>query len=544
MEQHEITGASRRQRPERYASATIASVLIALMSFAVFVALKYLCPALGDSPAIALWLSLAGGYVVAPILGLLAVTAVREGRSLRIPDGSSAISDEALRTARRFLIAALLLAVLSAWPATCCAVFYRSLPQPPLPIWLGVWLVLLALTASALGCSALGLSHGHGRKPLTAKAVAVVTFNLVAAVATFSMTSPGSYLVQRATYACRTASFSGDSASLKRTVIVPTLDTPCPPQKNVIWCSSFQLAWNEIRDKVIGAPLEVAGAEEVAARLNAAQESDSDLESKSYYVAGGWTKDDICDKIRKDMAAKFPVQVLPDLGARGDGILAYSYLTASVPFKYPFRQLTKGLAFTDSAGVEARVAGFGLWEAHRPQYEKIREQVEVLYAKYRDRRRSWELEEYALDLCKYSEPYQVVVAMVAPRGSLAETLEYIRLRTEEFHRQTDSETVRHLEKQDQVQVPQMFWKIDHCFHELIGRVVGNVDLPIVEAKQTMEFRLDRSGATLESAVMVMLAASPRYFTFDRPFLVYLQKRGAEHPFFVMWVDNAELLTRK
>ncbi len=31
---------------------------------------------------------------------------------------------------------------------------------------------------------------------------------------------------------------------------------------------------------------------------------------------------------------------------------------------------------------------------------------------------------------------------------------------------------------------------------------------------------------------------------ESPFLVYMQKRDAEQPFFVMWVDNAELLTRQ
>jgi len=32
--------------------------------------------------------------------------------------------------------------------------------------------------------------------------------------------------------------------------------------------------------------------------------------------------------------------------------------------------------------------------------------------------------------------------------------------------------------------------------------------------------------------------------FDRPFLIYVKKRGAEYsPFFVMWVDNAELMER-
>ena len=35
---------------------------------------------------------------------------------------------------------------------------------------------------------------------------------------------------------------------------------------------------------------------------------------------------------------------------------------------------------------------------------------------------------------------------------------------------------------------------------------------------------------------------PRHFHFDRPFLIYVKKRGADYsPFFVMWVDNAELM---
>ena len=54
----------------------------------------------------------------------------------------------------------------------------------------------------------------------------------------------------------------------------------------------------------------------------------------------------------------------------------------------------------------------------------------------------------------------------------------------------------------------------------------------------------RSGAVLEGEANFGIAALPRESIFDRPFIIYMQKRGAEHPFFVMWVDNAELLTRK
>ena len=134
-----------------------------------------------------------------------------------------------------------------------------------------------------------------------------------------------------------------------------------------------------MKDKVIGAPLQVIGAEEIASRLNTARQSSSDLDPKSFYVAGGWIKDGIVDKIKKDMAAKFPSHVLPDFNDYNAGILAYSYLTANVPFTYPFRQAENGLAFSDFQGVKTQVEAFGLWEAFRSEYGSIRDQVEILY---------------------------------------------------------------------------------------------------------------------------------------------------------------------
>jgi hypothetical protein len=41
--------------------------------------------------------------------------------------------------------------------------------------------------------------------------------------------------------------------------------------------------------------------------------------------------------------------------------------------------------------------------------------------------------------------------------------------------------------------------------------------------------------------MIPADGGPKKLHFDRPFLIYLKKRDAARPFFVMWVDNAELL---
>jgi hypothetical protein len=37
---------------------------------------------------------------------------------------------------------------------------------------------------------------------------------------------------------------------------------------------------------------------------------------------------------------------------------------------------------------------------------------------------------------------------------------------------------------------------------------------------------------------------PNVFHFDRPFMVYLKNRAAQHPYFVMWVETAELLCKE
>jgi len=60
--------------------------------------------------------------------------------------------------------------------------------------------------------------------------------------------------------------------------------------------------------------------------------------------------------------------------------------------------------------------------------------------------------------------------------------------------------------------------------------------------QTIRFRLDRSGAELASEARMPCAPAATHYVCDRPFLIVMKKRGAERPFFVMWVDNAELLS--
>lgn len=40
-----------------------------------------------------------------------------------------------------------------------------------------------------------------------------------------------------------------------------------------------------------------------------------------------------------------------------------------------------------------------------------------------------------------------------------------------------------------------------------------------------------------------IRSAPRHFVFDGPFLIYLKRRAGGRPFFALWVDGAELLTK-
>jgi hypothetical protein len=299
-----------------------------------------------------------------------------------------------------------------------------------------------------------------------------------------------------------------------------------------------------MKEDVIKAPIEVVGAEKLAARLNTAKQTSNDLEPDSFYAAAGRINQGIINKIQKDMTAKFPSHTLPNFGQYTDsvGILAYSYLIANMPFKYPYRQVEDDFIFTDSNGVETGVEGFGVW-GYGSQYKRIREQAQILYCQQDE---NYQIKEFAIDLCKHSKPYQVVAAIVESKDSLAQTLSYVQNQIKDFRQTDNSERTRLLDSVDVLKVPEMFWQIDHYFNELIGKVVANANppMPIVEAKQIIKFKLDRYGARLESESNISVAAIPRNFIFNRPFLVYMKKRSCDQPFFVMWVDNAELLNRK
>ena len=370
----------------------------------------------------------------------------------------------------------------------------------------------------------------------------------------------GVYLwVNWTTYTPLPRTFNGNSSDLADLTILPTLDTPSPDGKSVLWCSSFQLAWNELKSDIVHEPIRIEHAEAECDRLNRAQQSRSDISSDSVYAAAGFGQDGIVDKIKSEMQRRFPGVAVPSLPVDQDGIIAFAHLSAGIKFEHPFETSSQPLQFMNNRGQLSKVSSFG-WNHLTTDSgaERVLEQVRVLFATdYLGETPS----EFALDLSKRTRPNQIIVAVLKPGEMLQESIARMDRKTAEFHKSAkviDGFNPEALNHGESLEVPALHWRIHHHFKELEGRdkKVLNVccrEKYVDMAYQDVEFQLDSSGATVSSNSVVheKTAIAPRstetehrpltHFQINRPFLIFMKKGDAGQPFFVMWVNDAELL---
>jgi hypothetical protein len=368
----------------------------------------------------------------------------------------------------------------------------------------------------------------------------------------------GAYLwLNWTSYAPPPKTFDGPSSDLKELTIVPTLDTPSPAGKSILWCSSFQLAWNELQG-IIKEPVRIENAEAVCDRLNRAEQSLADISPDSVYAVAGFNRDGIVEKIKSDMQRRFPGVPVPELPSTADGITAFAHLDAAVTFEHPFEISPLPLKFIDSRGQETKVAAFGTsLVSSDSRTEEMLKQVQVLFAvDYNGTSPS----EFALDLSKQTQPNQIILAVLKPAGTLSEMLTGMDRKIALFRKSAkpaedfDPEALNHGES---VTVPSMRWHISHFFKELEGaekRLLNNCcrETYLGSAYQDIKFQLDSGGAKVSSsAYNLKSSATPNtpnaqhrpltQFRFDQPYLIYFKKRDAKQPFFVMWVNDADLL---
>lgn len=333
------------------------------------------------------------------------------------------------------------------------------------------------------------------------------------------------------------------AAALSNTDITPVLDVPLVSGRNTVWCATFQMAWDDLRKALEDKPVLLEGDPPLAAALNRESFDRTSLSSDSYVARGGWESEGIVDQILQEMAARFPNSQPQLLNPRPspNAVVLYSYLLKVLPFAEHFERLSEPLLF-HAGDSTTQVAAFGLTEQPSEDIDKMAISLQVTVLDYSGP------DEFILKLDTSEDA--IVLAKIPEPDTLGESLASVRRRIEDSPLTADERTFK---MKETLAIPVLTLNVDRQYEELLQRTFENPSASMYyvdRAAQIIRFHLDERGAHLESEAEIIgenghgapaAPPEPRHFVFDRPFLIYLEERGAPSPYFAAWIGDAELM---
>jgi len=360
-----------------------------------------------------------------------------------------------------------------------------------------------------------------------------------------------------------------NSDQLKSTIITPFLDTKIEKDKNYIFCSTFQMAWNEAC-KMLDEPIAINSIQSFVHKLNILINQPNLLTDDSYIAMAGFKKDNIIEKINQALKNKFKNPPVVNAKLSNDyDILAYSYLNKKLLFKHKFENIKDGLLFSFGT-IEVIVSAFGINNYSSLKHENSAKQIELLY---------WNDEIDNLpkgcivNLKTLSQNDELIISSLPIEDTLIKTYgkikDFINHKYENYltpdqlisltkikcsHSQNDSIIF------SSFIVPKINFDILHSYDILKNKILDNRKLLIKlnlidqfyfisEAIQYIKFKLNEDGAKLESYAKIVLSIGKGFIiktplSINGPFIVYLKNKNSDYPYFMTYIGNNELLINK
>lgn len=301
--------------------------------------------------------------------------------------------------------------------------------------------------------------------------------------------------------------------TLKQTMFAPTLENPVNGRKNAIYAPTLLFAWNKVE--------ELLKSEIV---LNASNSQDLQLLTKS---------------ISHEQSLN-PEEYTIEVDPMADAIVAKAFFHKSLPFKIEFHTLQEPILFG-----KTQVAAFGLdWQ----DFDVI-EATQILY--YKDDNH------LVLKLLPKDKQHEIILALGLDKfKSLKEAIELLNESIEKGKKEkADSKQAWKyvLNEEDRFAIPIVKFHIETKYKTLEGQSFSTKDgRPHIvhEAYQRTGFILDQNGAVLESEDYTSVDSlgaelpHPKKMIYNQPFLIVVKRADKVNPYFVMSVNNAELMVKK
>ena len=335
-----------------------------------------------------------------------------------------------------------------------------------------------------------------------------------------------------------------DSEALKSTKITPVLDTPIRTNENLIYCSTFQIAWNELCNKHAMGTLEIEKAPNYVKKLNELYKQQPLLSEDSYLAMAGTGAENIVDKINEAVGKKFghlnKDELPPKLNFNllPKDIVAFAYLYKNLEFEKPFN-ITKPIYMKCQNKIfKAAAYGYDLNDVHDEEFGK---QFEVLYHKPK-LKNDYTSIEVVLKLISKNTTEEIIISTLPAGKTIKDTYDCINKAINSYKKERYIISL--------LQIPKMNFNILHSYNELAGKKILNKPIKnylIRKAIQKFAFILNENGSKIavyafwEYYGIVNIRTVP--ITIECPFVIYLKDKTQSIPYFMAYVATPELLVR-
>jgi hypothetical protein len=310
------------------------------------------------------------------------------------------------------------------------------------------------------------------------------------------------------------------AGDLADTVVTAVLDCPIEQGQNVLWCCTFQLAWNDYRSR-FGTDFPNAEAVPLVAALNATDVAAADMGDAGFVAVGGVTGQELDERLRAAVGQTFGSgggrRLLSYIEELPAGMpVAYATMHTQLAFQWAFRRFDRPFTF-----MGREVETFGIEQYSKEEDDEAAMAGQVVLHDYVSH------EDFVMELRTTSQEDRLILARVPPAETLAETVEAVRERAA-------GSAADDLDELADLRVPVVDFDLVRSYSEL--QAVG-----FAMSRQRTRFRLDETGTVLESEGMALADTLAEHLIFNAPFLVLLERKDAANPYFALWVGNAELL---
>lgn len=325
--------------------------------------------------------------------------------------------------------------------------------------------------------------------------------------------------------------------------VTTTLTLEDEIQDDTIWCGTFQLIWNDLKNDLAKQDIVFNPQLKVVENLNKETFTTKELSEASYYKKIGTPSLKLKEEIETAIKDKFNEKsdILNDFEWENrdpKDYFLYAMLKKEFQFEKAFEELENG-KFRDYDNVKY----FGI---KSDETGELKQQVDVLYYKSKD--------DFAVKLRTKQE--DEVILCKNPEGkTFGEIYNNILDKTEVKvynmpNNQDNYEAIKvygELKEGELLKVPNIKLKEKNEITEIEDKkfLFSNGEVYSIEkALQTIEFELDRTGGKIKSEAGMMVKNESvaimdeiREFSIDDTFAIFLIEKGKDKPYFAGKIND-------